>query len=248
MKIDKQLILRLATEIIEETNIVEGEGLIEDMSQKTDVISYLQDNPDASNQEIADALGIRKNNVAGLRSRLRKEGIIGGNAKPTAKPKVKAVEDKPVKKLPPKPKAKAKPKKQSKLDINPKHKNIIDSYIQGWEANPKFDLKDFRVDSIQVNGVEFGRNRWDASALTLIPLEPIDDFESIGIIVFNNGLHFIVEHDAYAGDYDTPMDLIDFYSSFNNGQSVVNTIKENKAKKEAFELGRRTSKRLLKDI
>ena len=245
MKIDRQLIIQLTKEVIEESNTSKAKCLVEAMSQKTDVISYLKDNPDASNQEVADALGIRKNNVAGLRSILRKEGILPAKGD-TLEPKLKPIKDKPIKKSPTKQKTKS--KTHTKLDINPNHKKIIDSYIQGWEVNPNFNLKDFRIDSIQVSGIEFDGNRWDASALTIIPLNPIDDFESIGIIVFNNGLRFIVEHDSFAGDFDTPMDLIDFYSSFNNGQSVVNTIKENKAKTEAFELGRRSSKRLLKDV
>ena len=95
MKINKTIIMKLIKELQEESNTVDAQGLVEDMSQKTDVISYLKENPDASNQEVADALGIRKNNVSGLRSRLRKEGLIGGAQTPSKKqpkkPKSKAI-------------------------------------------------------------------------------------------------------------------------------------------------------------
>ena len=85
MKITKRQLKQLVKEVVEESNTSEADGLVEDMSQKTDVISYLQDNPDASNAEVADALGIRKNNVAGLRSRLRKEGLLPTKGEKPAK-------------------------------------------------------------------------------------------------------------------------------------------------------------------
>jgi len=60
--------------VVEESNTIVGDELNEEMSQKTDVIDYMDENPDATNQEIADALGIKKNNVAGIKSLLRKQG------------------------------------------------------------------------------------------------------------------------------------------------------------------------------
>jgi len=85
MKITKRQLKQLVKEVVEESNTSEADGLVEDMSQKTDVISYLQDNPDASNAEVADALGIRKKNVTGLRSRLRKEGLLPVKGEKSAK-------------------------------------------------------------------------------------------------------------------------------------------------------------------
>jgi len=254
MELNKQLIVSLVRELLEESNTAKAEGLIEAMSQKTDVIAYLQDNPDASNQEVADALGIRKNNVAGLRSRLRKEGLLPTKGETPAKKEGTPKTPKTTKKTKPTPKSKKnsdvkKKSKESTIDINQKHKDIINRYIEGWEQNPKFDINDFRVDSIPVDGINMHLINWDASALTLSPLEPIEDFESIGIVVFDNGRNgYIVEHDAYAGDYETPLELIDYYTSFNKGQWEINTLKKNAAKQIAFDYGRRTSKRLLKDI
>jgi len=97
MKINKKTIMKMIKELQEEANTSDSKGLVEDMSQKTDVISYLQDNPDASNQEVADALGIKKNNVSGLRSRLRKEGLIGEGGK-TTKTKSKEPDSKSISK------------------------------------------------------------------------------------------------------------------------------------------------------